>query len=167
MQGDLGQSFKYRTNAMELVLQRLPQTLLLACTSILFATLVSIPLGVFAATRRGRVGDVFATGIAMLSSDGRFAVAAVSNLYCAILDDNEAHDYDVFRAGLEPLLKRIHRSIRHAGKKPRHREATAGVQQEWVELRRQLREAVDAEQYEEAARLRDLLRQKEATDESG
>ena len=27
--------------------------------------------------------------------------------------------------------------------------------------------AIDAEQYEEAARLRDLLRQKEATDESG
>ena len=67
LQGDLGQSFKYRTNAMELVLQRLPQTLLLACTSILIATLVSIPLGVFAATRRGRMGDVFATGIALLS----------------------------------------------------------------------------------------------------
>ena len=67
VQGDLGQSFKYRTNAMELVLQRLPQTLLLACTSILIATLVSIPLGVFAATRRGRLGDVFATGIALLS----------------------------------------------------------------------------------------------------
>ncbi len=32
----------------------------------------------------------------MLSSDGRFAVAAASNLYCAILDDIEAHDYDVF-----------------------------------------------------------------------
>src|SRR6266850_360207 len=67
VQGDLGQSFKYRTNAMELVVQRLPQTLLLACTSILIATLVSIPLGVFAATRRGRFGDVFATGIALLS----------------------------------------------------------------------------------------------------
>ena len=67
VQGDLGQSFKYRTNAMELVLQRLPQTLLLACTSILIATLVSIPLGVFAATRRGRLGDVLATGIALLS----------------------------------------------------------------------------------------------------
>ncbi len=35
-------------------------------------------------------------GIAMLSSDGRFAVAAASDLYCAILDDIEAHDYDVF-----------------------------------------------------------------------
>ena len=56
---------------------------------------------------------------------------------------------------------------RRTGKKPRHGEAAVGVQQEWVELRRQLRQAVDAEQYEEAARLRDLIRQKEATDESG
>jgi len=44
---------------------------------------------------------------------------------------------------------------------------TATRQKEWVELRSQLRAAVDAEHYEEAARLRDLIRQKEATDESG
>lgn len=35
-------------------------------------------------------------GIALLSKDGRFAVAAASELYRAILDDIEAHDYDVF-----------------------------------------------------------------------
>ena len=35
-------------------------------------------------------------GIALLSGDGRFAVAAASKLYRAILDDIEAHDYDVF-----------------------------------------------------------------------
>ena len=35
-------------------------------------------------------------GIALLNSDGRFAVAAASELYRAILDDIEAHDYDVF-----------------------------------------------------------------------
>jgi 15-cis-phytoene synthase len=35
-------------------------------------------------------------GIALLNSDGRFAVAAASELYSAILDDIEAHDYDVF-----------------------------------------------------------------------
>ena len=35
-------------------------------------------------------------GIAMLSKDGRFAVAAAGELYRAILDDIEAHDYDVF-----------------------------------------------------------------------
>lgn len=35
-------------------------------------------------------------GIALLSSDGRFAVAAAAQLYSAILGDIEAHDYDVF-----------------------------------------------------------------------
>lgn len=36
-------------------------------------------------------------GIALLDSQGRFAVAAASALYRAILDDIEAHDYDVFQ----------------------------------------------------------------------
>jgi len=35
-------------------------------------------------------------GIAMLDSDGRFAIAAAAELYQAILDDIEAHDNDVF-----------------------------------------------------------------------
>ncbi|MBW7883307.1 MAG: squalene/phytoene synthase family protein [Caldilineaceae bacterium] len=35
-------------------------------------------------------------GIVMLSRDGRFAIAAAARLYGAILDDIEAHDYDVF-----------------------------------------------------------------------
>jgi 15-cis-phytoene synthase len=35
-------------------------------------------------------------GIALLNRDGRFAVASASELYRAILDDIEAHDYDVF-----------------------------------------------------------------------
>jgi phytoene synthase len=46
-------------------------------------------------------------GIAMLSRDGRFAVAAAADLYRAILDDVEAHDYDVFsrRAHVSALKK--------------------------------------------------------------
>jgi len=35
-------------------------------------------------------------GIAHLSSKGRFSVAAAAELYQGILDDIEAHDYDVF-----------------------------------------------------------------------
>jgi phytoene synthase len=35
-------------------------------------------------------------GISMLNADGRFAVAAASQLYQGILDDIEAHDYDTF-----------------------------------------------------------------------
>lgn len=35
-------------------------------------------------------------GIALLNRDGRFAIAAAAELYQAILDDIEAHDFDVF-----------------------------------------------------------------------
>jgi protein arginine kinase activator len=72
------------------------------------------------------------------------------------------HDYTVFRAGLTTLLHRYHRAERHVGKRPRRPQPGS-----LVELRRCLQQAVDAEDYEEAARLRDLLREKEATDESG
>lgn len=35
-------------------------------------------------------------GIAMLKGEGRFSIAAAADLYRAILDDIESHDYDVF-----------------------------------------------------------------------
>jgi protein arginine kinase activator len=72
------------------------------------------------------------------------------------------HDYDVFRVGLTPMLEQIHRSTRHVGKAPRRR-ADPNRLAELVELRHHLQQAVETEAYEEAARLRDLIRQKEAT----
>jgi protein arginine kinase activator len=77
------------------------------------------------------------------------------------------HDYAVFRSGLLPLLQRIHRNTRHVGKAPRAGQPDPARQAEVMDLRRQLQHAVDAEAFEEAARLRDLLRKKEATDEPG
>jgi protein arginine kinase activator len=77
------------------------------------------------------------------------------------------HDYEAFRTGLEPLLQRIHRAGRHVGKAPRRRPGPPAAQAELLALRRRLRAAVEAESYEEAAHLRDVIRQKEATDESG
>lgn len=73
-------------------------------------------------------------------------------------------DYAAFRPVLEPLLERIHRAQAHVGKVPRsvRREARAA---ELKALTKQMKAAVKAEQYEEAARLRDLIRQKEASDE--
>ena len=76
------------------------------------------------------------------------------------------HDYAVFRTGLAPLLRRIHRATRHLGKAPR-RALAPEHQAALVELRRRLQQAVEAEDYEEAARFRDLLRKKEAGDEPG
>jgi protein arginine kinase activator len=76
-------------------------------------------------------------------------------------------DYEVFRTALAPLLQRIHRALRHVGKIPAHAVRNAALQTELMELRQLLRRAVEAENYEEAARLRDLIRQKESTDEPG
>ena len=51
--GDLGHSYWQRMPVVELVVQRLPATLMLALASIVLAALVSIPLGVAAAARPG------------------------------------------------------------------------------------------------------------------
>lgn len=77
------------------------------------------------------------------------------------------HDYRIFQLGLDPLLHKIHRATRHLGKSPRQGAPPVDRLVEIAQLRRQLQSAVDAEAYEEAARFRDLLREKEATDESG
>jgi protein arginine kinase activator len=74
------------------------------------------------------------------------------------------HDYAVFRKALVPLLERIHRVARHVGKSPR-RVSSPSRQKELVELRSRLQAAVASEAYEEAARIRDLLREREAADE--
>lgn len=73
--------------------------------------------------------------------------------------------YESFGAPLAELLRRIHGgTTRHAGKAP---AGTAGAKderrlaQEAAKLRRQIEESVRREDYEEAARLRDLLRKLE------
>ena len=70
------------------------------------------------------------------------------------------NDYAVFKHALEPLLQRIHRAVRHEGKTPKHASPSAAG--ELVQLRQRLRHAVETEDYELAARLRDLLRRKES-----
>jgi peptide/nickel transport system permease protein len=53
LQGDLGQSYFYKMQVATLIGQRLEPTLALATLTIIFAVLVSIPLGVIAAWRFG------------------------------------------------------------------------------------------------------------------
>lgn len=56
LQGDLGTSFFSRQPVLELVTERLPQTLQLALAGIGMALLISTPLGVYAAMREHRKG---------------------------------------------------------------------------------------------------------------
>jgi protein arginine kinase activator len=72
-------------------------------------------------------------------------------------------EYDAFRPALEPLLARIHRADAHAGKTPRAvRAARRGERIQ--DLRRRMAAAARDEDYEEAARLRDAVRQEEAAE---
>lgn len=60
LRGDLGESYKYRRDALSFVLHRFPATITLAVTSFMLAVLVSFPLGILAATR-GRLIDYIST----------------------------------------------------------------------------------------------------------
>jgi protein arginine kinase activator len=70
-------------------------------------------------------------------------------------------DYDLFAEELTPLLENIHGDRRHAGKAPRRHPQAKQTQTELTRLRRQLQTAVTQEDYEQAARLRDEIRQLE------
>ncbi len=65
--GDMGESFRYRTDALGLVAGRLPNTFLLACASMLLTMAISLPVGILAATRRGRVFDAAASFAALFA----------------------------------------------------------------------------------------------------
>ena len=76
-------------------------------------------------------------------------------------------DYDVFREVLDPLLEKVHGGMEHTGKLPTHASQSQRKQRQMMALRRLLREAVDREDYEEAARLRDQIKEMETSDETG
>src|SRR6266852_3045273 len=71
------------------------------------------------------------------------------------------HDYEEFREELVPLLENIHGEIRHCGKTPRRLPQNKQTQSELIQLRKQLQQAVTREAYEDAAGLRDRIRQLE------
>ena len=70
-------------------------------------------------------------------------------------------DYDVFQQGLMPLLDRIHGATQHRGKRPCRQGSGHASLRHLIQLQRQLQGAVADERFEEAARLRDLIREEE------
>jgi protein arginine kinase activator len=68
------------------------------------------------------------------------------------------HDYTAFEEELEPLLANIHGDTRHLGKRPKRGVAASKQQSELIRLRREMKEAVDREDYERASELRDEIR---------
>ncbi|PYM32143.1 MAG: ABC transporter permease [Candidatus Rokuibacteriota bacterium] len=61
VRGDFGESLRYKQDALGLVLERLPATLLLAGASLLLTVGIALPLGVLSAVRRNSLLDHVAT----------------------------------------------------------------------------------------------------------
>ena len=71
-------------------------------------------------------------------------------------------DYDVFGEELIPLVENIHAAQQHTGKVPRRAPDGSQRQYQLIKLRNDLRIAVEEEDYETAAALRDEIKAVEA-----
>ena len=67
-------------------------------------------------------------------------------------------DYSVFKADLEPLLEKIHGSVKHKGKVPRAVFTGRADSDRLIMLRKELDDVIKNEMYERAAELRDQIR---------
>ncbi len=76
------------------------------------------------------------------------------------------HDYSVFEEELEPLLLNVHGSTQHIGKTPKRTPTDQKQQTELIRLRREMRDAIEAENYELASSLRDKIRHCERGDQT-
>jgi len=69
------------------------------------------------------------------------------------------HDYTCFQTQLEPLLLNIHGETEHVGKSPQRRVGESERRTQLIRLRREMKEAIEGEDYERASKLRDQIRQ--------
>jgi peptide/nickel transport system permease protein len=76
--GDFGRSFTYASPVADLIGERLAVSLPLAAIALALSTAIAIPVGIFAAARRGRAGDTISMGLAQLG-------VALPNFWFALL----------------------------------------------------------------------------------
>lgn len=69
--------------------------------------------------------------------------------------------YSAFRKNLAPLLKRIHGATQHVGTAPPRLARELKKKSELDELKEKLQQAIQKEEFEEAAKLRDRIRELE------
>ncbi len=75
--------------------------------------------------------------------------------------------YRFFAEALEPTVRNIHGNTRHIGKIPGDREAKKAKKDKLASLKKELSEAIKAENFEQAAVLRDQIRDLESSDGQG
>ncbi len=81
VQGDMGRSYARKSDVAPLIASRLAPTLLLMFAAILAELLIGIPAGLYAASRRGRLGDKVAMTLSFASVSTPQFVLGLTLLY--------------------------------------------------------------------------------------
>lgn len=66
LRGDFGRSYSYSESVLNLIMDRMPNTLLLSITSLVIAILISIPLGIISAIKQYSIFDYLAMLLALV-----------------------------------------------------------------------------------------------------
>ncbi len=75
------------------------------------------------------------------------------------------HDYVFFQKELQPLILNVHGETEHVGKRPARAVTDTDQRTDLIRLRREMKDAVAAENYEQASRIRDEIRRIEGSTE--
>ncbi|MGR3454864.1 ABC transporter permease [Pseudooceanicola sp.] len=78
VQGDFGTSYTYRTPVADMIAERVKVSLPLALYALILSTVIAFPAGIYAASRRGKAGDVAVMGVTQLG-------VAIPNFWFAML----------------------------------------------------------------------------------
>jgi peptide/nickel transport system permease protein len=81
VQGDMGRSYKQKTEVAELIWSRLPATLMLMAGAIFFELLFGIPAGIYAAAHRGKRSDKSAMVLSFIGVSAPQFVVGLLLLY--------------------------------------------------------------------------------------
>jgi peptide/nickel transport system permease protein len=109
LRGDLGESFFFKKQVAELIVDRLEPTLSLAFFTILLAVLISIPLGILAAYRQGSWLDRIVMGFSVLGFSVPVFVVGYVFIYIFAIELNwlPVQGYQRIALGVGGWLQRL------------------------------------------------------------
>jgi protein arginine kinase activator len=112
------------------------------------------------------VGDLLAgmvdqTGVGEEAKVGRVQCPRCGLVYSSFRETGRlgcSECYTTFRTQLRPLLRRIHGSTKHVGKSPARDSDRVTLRREIQRLHEEMQRAIEREEFETAASLRDQIR---------
>jgi peptide/nickel transport system permease protein len=109
LHGDLGESFFFKKQVAELIVDRLEPTLSLAFFTMLLAVLISIPLGILAAYRQGSLLDRIVMGFSVLGFSVPVFVVGYALIYIFAIELNwlPVQGYQRIALGIGGWLQRL------------------------------------------------------------